>query len=150
MKCVRPNCENERLARGLCGSHYKKAHHAQILPPSAKMLSSLVDAAGSRRRIRDLMLCGHTSEAIAAHVSHRVAITPMEIRRIFSGARKRVRSDVAEAIERVHYDLEATEGDSVRTKNWAHRQGYVRIDRYRDPDNPRSRPRREQGATCGA
>ena len=30
MKCVRPNCENERLARGLCGSHYKKAHHAQI------------------------------------------------------------------------------------------------------------------------
>ena len=150
MKCVRPNCENERLARGLCGSHYKKAHNAQILPPSAKMLSPLVDAAGSRRRIRDLLLCGHTSEAIAERVAQHVSITPMEIRRIFAGARQRVRANVAEAIERVHYDLEATDGGSVRTRNWAHQQGYVRIDRYRDPDNPRSRPRREQGVTCGA
>ena len=150
MKCVRPNCENERLARGLCGSHYKKAHHAQILPPSAKMLSPLVDAAGSKRRIRDLMLCGHTSESIAAHVSHRVAITPMEIRRIFSGTRQRVRANVAEAIERVHYDLETTDGGSARTKNWARQQGYVRIDRYIDPDNPRCRRRKLKEAVSGA
>lgn len=145
MKCVRPNCENERLARGLCGSHYKKAHHARILPPSGKMRSPLVDAAGSRRRIQDLLLCGHTSETIAARTTEYASITPMEVRRIFSGRRLRVREEMAQAIERAHYDLEGVQGPSVRTANWAQKQGYVRLDQYADPDNPRSRPRRLKG-----
>lgn len=150
MKCVRPNCENERLARGLCGVHYKKAHHAHILPPSKKMLSPLVDAAGSRRRIRDLLLRGHTSEAIAKRVSECVSVTPMEVRRIFSGHRLRVRADLAGAIRSVHYELETSQGPSVRTANWAQGQGYVHIDRYLDPENPRSRPRRTEEASSGA
>lgn len=144
-KCVRPSCEYDRLARGLCARHYKKAHNAKILPVSQKMSSPLVDATGSRRRIQDLLLLGHTSEEIAS----RVGITPMEIRRIFAGGRLRVRESVAGAITSAHYVLEGTQGTSGRTANWAKKQGYVRIDQYLDPENPRSRARRTKVGTHG-
>lgn len=132
--CTRPNCPEPVLARGLCSSHYKKANHARILPPTPGRSGALVDATGSRRRVRDLMLSGHTSDAIAAAVG----ITGMEVRRIFSGRRLRVRADLAERIGIAHLRLEATPGDSVRTARWALAQGWRTLDTYAEPDDPDS------------
>lgn len=129
-KCVRPNCAHTQLSRGLCGRHYKKAHHAGLI----KVPTELVDATGTRRRVHDLMLRGHTSQAIA----DRVGISRMEVGRIFDGRRLRVRRDLAGNVSRVHAEMEVEPGTSVRTANWARRRGWTPLDRYVDPDDPNS------------
>lgn len=146
MKCVRPNCVREHVARGLCASHYQKARRAGILRDAVKSASPLIDAAGTRRRMRDLMLQGYS----APWLGEKLDVNKNGVYDLHAGKQRRVRADLAERVRKLHLAYEGIPGPSRRTENWAKARGYVRIDRYSDPDNPRSRPRRTEAAPCGA
>lgn len=132
--CTRPHCTLTRVARGLCAGHYQKARRAGVLQPAVKSNAPLIDSAGTRRRFRDLMLQGHS----ASILSDALGIQRTEGQFIHNGRRLRVRADLAERIRKLHLAREGTWGGSLRTANWASAQGYQRIDRYVEPDNPRS------------
>lgn len=146
MKCVRPHCVREHVARGLCASHYQKARRAGILRDAVKSAAPLIDAAGTRRRMRDLMLQGYS----APWLGEKLDVNKNGVYDLHAGKQRRVRADLAERVRRLHLAHEGIPGPSRRTANWALAAGYLRIDQYAEPDNPRSRPRRGQGATCGA
>jgi hypothetical protein len=109
---------------------YRKRHREGRLVPR------LVNALGSRRRLRALMAIGYSEGDLAAALGW----SRRTVSGLVAGEHDLTRASKAQAISDVYERLCGTAGDSQRARRWAQRRGWAPPLAWDDIDDPAENP----------